>query len=111
MADSDTSETLLDLLVLWEEQRRRGLTPTPETLCPDDPSLRELLRQRIARRERMQAALKLPDDTLHYATVPATTVPVIEGYTIHETVGRGGMGVVYRATQQALHRTVALKMI
>jgi serine/threonine protein kinase len=111
MADPVQSETLLELLVRWEDQRRQGRTPTPEELCPDDPSLREVLRQRIARRERMQAALQLPDDTLHYATVPAATVPVIEGYTIHETVGRGGMGVVYRATQQALQRTVALKMI
>src|SRR6266545_4499497 len=42
---------------------------------------------------------------------PADPVPDIPGYAIEGVLGRGGMGVVYKARQVAANRSVARKMI
>lgn len=53
-------------------------------------------------------SVELIGSTLNVGSLP---LPEIPGYRVLELIGRGGMGVIYRAMQKHLHRPVALKMI
>src|SRR5262249_1191288 len=105
------SETLLELLVQWEELRRQGKTATPEELCPDDARLQALLRERLARRQRLHAALDLPAVTGHEQVARPVALPVIEGYEIGGVVRRGGLGPGFQGPPTALQRGGAPQIV
>ncbi|MEM7235864.1 MAG: serine/threonine-protein kinase, partial [Planctomycetota bacterium] len=121
---SARDELLQSLLSELSESVRRGEEPDVDALAGEHPDVADELRELYGALRFVEEVAGFPDPLGSHETIDAvrsnaapdsslsSSLPRDFGdYELVEELGRGGMGVVFRAKQKSLDRTVALKMI
>jgi serine/threonine-protein kinase len=109
----DRDSRLAALLDELTEAVRAGNSPKLDEVARQHPDLAEELRALWSTVLVAGAVAGVTDDEVELAEVgPAAPAPDdLPDYELQEELGRGGMGVVYRARQMSLQRDVAVKLI
>lgn len=118
---NDDDSYLFEVIDGWLKDRRDGVEPDTEAAFRNRPALAQELRRLWAT---AQVADVIGQSSIHNAnTVDSATqtalsnlpglapARIVGDYELLEEVGRGGMGVVFRARQISLGRIVAMKMV
>ena len=116
---TDRDRRLDEVVTAYLKAVEAGHAPDRDELLAEHPDLADDLAAFFAAESqvgRAAAPLRAPDiDSptvgLPEPAAPGTRIEYFGDYELLEEIARGGMGVVYRARQVSLNRTVALKMI
>lgn len=113
LSDSQKDE-LGRLLESYLESLESGLPPTVDSLTRNCPELREALSACVDGLEslhQLAGGVNPPKNPNVEQAPDHDSEQRLGEFVLHEEIGRGGMGVVYLATQDSLNRTVAVKIL
>ncbi len=120
---SESDDWLFEVLLRWEDLRRRGKDPDPRVLCADRPELLDELIRRIRELEAIEglspdrswggsrASDGAPGRDDGRPVGPSEPVVATTRYGRVALLARGGLGEVFVASDEGLNRQVALKEI
>lgn len=123
----DPSHDPNQILAILEDvatRRLAGEHVTNDEVLATYPQLRSQLKEELSALEAAENARELVTnsstrpfghlsmDRGHYVpSVDHPSINIFEGYEVHNEIGRGLMGVVYRALQRSTNREVAIKVM
>jgi serine/threonine-protein kinase len=110
--DPPLEPTIAALVNEYFDRRQAGEDLTPEQFAEEHPEFAGALRPYLEGLALIDEARSEADSSGTGVFSPSPdALPTIGGYELMEELGRGGMGVVYRALQIATKRIVAIKVM
>ncbi len=108
MTEAEREERVAELVELYLDSLRQGKGQDATSFADAYPDFRDELMELLPALEEVESLSR-----------PPTVTPVVEahypdslgGFRLLEKIGSGGMGTVFRALQESLHREVAVKIL